>query len=75
MTLGTSYGGGAISVVLYRPLAYVPMTAPNIGGTFLPANAKDTGTKLWPGTCLWFGYQASATTALTANVAAQLTVR
>ena len=75
VTLGTSLVTGAVSLVLYRPLAYIPMTAANVGGTYLPANAKDSGAKLWPGTCLWFGYQASATTALTANVAAQLTVR
>lgn len=75
VTLGTSYGGGAISLVLYRPLAYVSAPVANIGGTINVVNASPAGTKLWNGTCLNVGYLASATTATTLNLNTQLTVR
>lgn len=75
VTLGTSLVTGAVSLVLYRPLTMVSAPAPNIGGTSLPLNMRDSGFKLWPGSCLWFGYTASATTAVTAQAAVQLTVR
>jgi len=75
VTLGTSYGGGAISLVLYRPIAYVSSPVANIGGTINVVNSAPTGVKLWNGTCLAPGYLASATTAVTSNFNAQLTVR
>jgi len=75
VTLGTSYGGGAISLVHYRPIAYVSSPVANIGGTINVVNSAPTGVKLWNGTCLAPGYLASATTAVTSNLNAQLTVR
>lgn len=75
VTLGTSYGGGAISLVLYRPLAYVSAPVANIGGTINVVNASPGGTKVWNGSCLNVGYLASATTATTLNLNAQLVVR
>lgn len=75
VTLGTSYGGGAISLVLYRPIAYISAPVANIGGTISVVNASPNGTKLWNGTCLNLGYLASATTATNSNVNVQLTVR
>lgn len=75
VTLGTSYGGGAISLVLYRPIAYVSSPVANIGGTINVVNSAPTGVKLWNGTCLAPGYLAGATTATTTNLNAQLTVR
>lgn len=75
ITLGTSYGGGAISLVLFRPLAYTPSPVANVGGGLLPLNNQPSGTKLWNGTCLWANYLASATTATTTNSSATLVVR
>lgn len=75
VTLGTSYGGGAISLVLYRPIAYVSSPVANIGGTLNAVNSAPTGVKLWNGTCLAPGYLASATTATTTNINAHIVVR
>ena len=75
VTLGTSYVTGAISVVIYRPIAYVPSPVANIGGTLTIVNAVPTGVKLWNGTCTWPMYLASATTATTVNAAINLVVR
>lgn len=63
ITLGTSLVTGAISLVLYRPLAWTPAPAANIGGSLFPLNNQPTGVKLWNGTCLQNYYLASATTA------------
>lgn len=75
VTLGTSLVTGAVSLVLYRPIVYIPSPVANIGGTISVVNAVPTGTKLWDGTCLWVGYMASATTAVTTNIVANLVVR
>lgn len=75
VTLGTSYVTGAISLVLYRPIVYVSAPVANIGGTISVVNAAPAGVKLWNGTCLNVGYLASATTATTLNLNANLTVR
>jgi hypothetical protein len=75
VTLGTSYAAGAISLVVYRPLVYLPSPVANVGGTISVVNAAPAGVKLWNGTCLNVGYLASATTATTLNLAANLTVR
>lgn len=75
VTLGTSYVTGAISIVLYRPIAYVPSPVVNVGGTLSIVNAIPTGVKLWNGTCTWPLYLASATTANTVNAAVNLVVR
>jgi len=75
ITLGTTLTAGAVSVVLFRPLAYIPSPLANVGGTISVVNANPTGTKLWNGTCLVMGYLASATTANTVSIQTQLTVR
>jgi hypothetical protein len=66
VTLGTSYGGGAIHIVAYRSLAMVPNTVVNIGGSMMPL-PLNTGVRLYNGTCALPGYIASATTATTVN--------
>lgn len=74
ITLGTSYGAGAIHLIAYRPLGAFGAGLVNQGGNFMgtiPAPAPP-GTRLYNGTCLWLGYISSATT-LT-NTSAQLSV-
>ena len=75
VTLGTSLVTGAVSLVLFRPIVYIPSPVANIGGSISIVNAVPTGTKLWDGTCLWPGYMASATTATNTNIVANLVVR
>jgi hypothetical protein len=75
VTLGTSLAAGAVSMVLFRPIVYVSAPVANIGGTLSVVNSAPSGVKLWNGTCLNAGYLASATTATTLNLNAQLTVR
>lgn len=66
ITLGTSYVTGAISLVLYRPLSYVPSPLANVGGALLPLDST-ANTRIYNGTCFWQNYLASATTATTTN--------
>lgn len=48
VTLGTSYGGGAISVIVYRKLAVAASTSLHIPSS----NFVDRSlSKIWPGTC------------------------
>lgn len=75
ITLGTTLTAGAVSVVLFRPIAYIPSPLANVGGTISVVNANPSGTKLWNGTCLVVAYLASATTANTVSLQTQLTVR
>jgi hypothetical protein len=75
ITLGTSYGGGSISLVLYRQLGQVVVPAANLGGSILPLNFSPTGPRLWNGSCLWLGYIASATTATTVGGSIWLSVK
>lgn len=75
ITLGTSYATGAISLVLYRPIAYVSSPLANVGGSLNVVNSAPTGVKLWNGTCLAPGYLASATTATNTNINAHIVVR
>lgn len=75
ITLGTTLTAGAVSVVAFRPVVYVPSPVANIGGTMSVVNAAPAGAKLWNGTCLQVGYLASATTATTLSLLTQLTVR
>lgn len=63
VTLGTSYGGGAISLVVLRPLWRAPVVLPNVGSPLMPEASP--GVRLWNGTCLWTAYISSATTATT----------
>lgn len=65
ITLGTSYVTGAISLILYRPIAIVPNTVINNGGTMMPTVSPTPGMRLYNGTCLWYLILTSATTATT----------
>lgn len=72
ITLGTSYGGGAISLVLYRLLGSVPNPLVNVGGLLNKAKENNPGIRLYNGTALWLMYLASATTAT--NIAGSVSV-
>lgn len=72
ITLGTTYGGGAISVVLLRKLASVPNPVANVGGIMNKLTSDPTGTRLYNGTALFFSYLSSATTAT--NIAGTLQI-
>lgn len=63
ITLGTSYAGGAISLVLLRKLASVPNPIANVGGIMNKLTSDPTGVKLYNGTALFLSYISSATTA------------
>jgi len=49
VTLGTSYGGGAISIIVYRELAIVPLSSAWISGT---VNFPSPGLRLYDGMCM-----------------------
>jgi hypothetical protein len=73
ITLGTSYGGGAISLIAFTTLGAVPSTVVNIGGNMSEFNATmNPGVRLYNGACLILYYLASATTAT--NVTGLITV-
>lgn len=65
VTLGTTYGGGAISIVLLRNLASVPNPVVNVGGIMNKLTSDPTGVKIYNGTAFWLVYTSSATTATT----------
>lgn len=65
VTLGTSYGGGAISLVAFNTKLRYPTAVVNVGT--IPWPPQSPGVRLYNGTCLWPGYIASATTATTYN--------
>ncbi len=74
LTLGTSYGGGAISLIAYRPVLGQPMTLANVGSpaAWPPMNP---GVRLYTGACLLpFGLM-SATTATNVYGTATVLVR
>lgn len=75
VTLGTSYGGGAISIVLMRKLATVPNPVANVGGIMNKLTSDPTGIKLYSGTALWLSYLSSATTATNLAGSIQLVSR
>lgn len=57
LTLGTSYGGGAIHLVQYRPIAYVPLTADNKGNSMAPGTLR----RIWDSSCLVLVYDLTGT--------------
>lgn len=67
VTLGTSYGAGALSLVLYRPLAGEGVSVANYSsGSFVGSNAmaENPGVRVFNGTCFGFEFLgAPATTA------------
>lgn len=65
ITLGTSYGGGAISLCLYRNLYSIANPVVNVGGINRGVVSDPTGVRIYNGTAFWWTYRASATTATT----------
>lgn len=65
ITLGTSLGAGAVSLLVARPLASMPVTLVNAGAQF--GFALNPGVRLYSNTCALLAIQASATTAVTAS--------
>jgi hypothetical protein len=60
VTLGTSYAGGAVSLIVARPLASFPSLVVHVGGMNLPP--QNPGTRLYNGTCaLPIGLMAGTT--------------
>ena len=73
ITLGTSYGGGAISLIIARRLAQASCALVNVGSA-APID-PNAGVRLYDGTCaLPFGLM-SATTATTVTGSATIAVR
>ena len=67
VTLGTSYGGGAISLVAFRILAFVGSAVANVAASaFLPG----AGTRLYAGTTATLVQIPTATTATSVSAAA-----
>lgn len=60
VTLGTSYAAGAVSLVMYRLLSFIPNTVANVGAG---AGALKRAVRIWNGTAFWWTYISSATTA------------
>jgi hypothetical protein len=73
VTLGTSYGGGAISLILARPLATFAVPVANIGAPTVPA--KNPGVRLYDGTCALPIGLMTATTATTLTAVATVMER
>jgi hypothetical protein len=61
ITLGTSYAGGAISLVLYRIIAGLPVIVANAGGQL--ETKSNMNIKIFNNSCILPCYFASATTA------------
>lgn len=54
ITLGTSYGAGALSLVLYRPLVSVPNPVASVGGIMSRNQGYMTpGVRIYNDTCIW----------------------
>lgn len=67
ITLGTSYGAGALTAMLYRPLATVGVSVANTPTVYVP----DTSVPLYSGSCLlWVAIGNPATTAPVITAAA-----
>lgn len=66
VTLGTSYGWGAISLIGYRIIAAAPVLVANAWGTF-NTNMANINIRLYDGVCLIPIYMPTATTATTIN--------
>lgn len=80
VTLGTSYGGGAISLIAAVPLVFCPVTLIHVGGAgsslgSTPAESTKTGVRLYPGVCALPMYLSSATTATNTHALATIEVR
>lgn len=72
VTLGTSYGAGALSLVLFRPLASISNTAANVGGILSsPQFFTAPGIRIYNDTCVW---AISVGSASAANISGTYTI-
>lgn len=61
VTLGTSYGGGALSLVQYRPLAIVPNPVANVGSSMMAEDLQQNpGVRIYNDSCVWTIQRGSA---------------
>lgn len=61
VTLGTSYGGGALSLVQYRPLAIVPNPVANVGSSMMAEDLQQNpGVRIYNDSCIWTIQRGSA---------------
>ena len=67
VTLATSLGAGAISLVLYRPILSVANPLPNVGGIVGLPNLGPPGVRIYNGSCFWPTFVAGAATATVLN--------
>lgn len=65
ITLNTSLAAGAVSLLVARPLASLPVSLANAGAQF--GFALNPGVRLYNNTCALLALQASSTTAVTAS--------
>lgn len=64
ITLGTSYGAGALSAVLYRTLITLPN---NVAYSPAPVVLPAPGIRVYPNSCIWFILRGTATAATVAG--------
>ncbi len=64
ITLGTSYGGGALSAVLYRTLITLPN---NVAYSPAPVVLPAPGIRVYPNSCIWLILRGTATAATVAG--------
>jgi hypothetical protein len=57
LTLGTSYGTGVLHLVMYRPIAYVPLPTAGVGATMNPGQMR----RIWDSSCLTLLYDLTGT--------------
>lgn len=67
ITLGTSYAGGAISLIVARPISVAGVAAANLPSYGSIMTVDSTGVTLYNGTCLLPFYISSTTTATTTS--------
>jgi hypothetical protein len=57
LTLGTSYVSGTVHLVMYRPIAYVPLVTAGIGASMAPGVPK----RVWDSSCPTVVYDLTGT--------------
>lgn len=65
ITLGTTYVSGTLSLIAFNTKWRAPVAVVNVGTVAWPPQSP--GVRLYNGTCLGFGYLATATTATTSS--------
>jgi hypothetical protein len=69
ITLGTSYGAGALSLILYRPIIDIPVTLANLA--FAVPLLPSPGVRVYNDSCIW---QIEVGSASAATVAGSYTI-